>query len=192
MEMFGDYEQEEIINEFLDIIKLKDYKLELINEKKCCNCKDYNKHKDYCVLDKFQLPDNIMNNIYTYAHKRNNCNRYDMIIENIDNLYTIDPEYSFSCKVLDLLCSENNHTVRKTETKNFVPVKYAMTKLYNESDEKHIDMYKYRLKNMIKEYVKILDIRKKGNKYVCSKERLDKIDFDIIQTCRRRAPNHPI
>ena len=115
-----------------------------------------------------------------------------MIIENIDNLYTIDPEYSFSCKVLDLLCSENNHTVRKTETKNFVPIKYAMMKLYNESDEKHIDMYKYRLKNMIKEYEKILDIRKKGNKYVCSKERLDKIDFDIIQTCRRRAPNHPI
>ena len=69
MEIFGDYEQKEMINEFLDIIKLKVYKLELINQKKGCNCKDYKKHKDYCVLNKFQLPDNIMNNIYTYAHK---------------------------------------------------------------------------------------------------------------------------
>ena len=51
--------------------------------------------------------------------------------------------------------------MRKTETKNFVPIKYAMMKLYNKSDEKHIDMYEYRRKNMMKEYEKILDIRKK-------------------------------
>ena len=190
--MFSEIEKEEIIEEFLDIIKLKDYKLELINEKKCCNCKNYKKHKDYYVLDKFQLPDNITNNVYTYAYKCNKCNRYDMKIEQIDNLNTITPEYSFRCKVLDLLCSENNHTVRKTQTKNFVPIKYAMMKLYNKNDEKHIDMYDYRRKNMMKEYEKIVDIRKKGSKYVCSKERLDKIDFDIIETCRRRAPNHPI
>ena len=40
MEMFSEYEQEEIIEEFLDIIILKDLKLELIDEKKCCNCKN--------------------------------------------------------------------------------------------------------------------------------------------------------
>ena len=115
MEMFSEIEQEEIIDEFLDINKLKDYKLELINEKKCCNCKDYKKHKDYCVLDKFESPDNIMNNIYTYAHRCTKCNRYDMIVENIDNLYTIEDKIDFRCRVLDLLCSENNHAVRKTE-----------------------------------------------------------------------------
>ena len=40
MEMFSEIEQELIIKEFLDVIKLKDYKLELIDEKKCRNCKD--------------------------------------------------------------------------------------------------------------------------------------------------------
>ena len=192
MEMFSEIEQEEIIEEFLDIITIKDYKLELINEKKCCNCKDYKKHKDYCILDKFKLPDNINNNIYTYAYKCNKCNRYDRIIERIDNLYTIDPEYSFICKMLDLLCSKNNHVVRKTETKNFVPIKYAMMKLYNKNDVKNIDMYEYRRDIMIKEYGRILNIHKKGNRYVCSKERLDVIDFDIIETCRNRAPNYPV
>ena len=42
--MFSEIEEEEI-NEFLDIMKIKDYKLELIKEEKCCNCKDYKKKK---------------------------------------------------------------------------------------------------------------------------------------------------
>ena len=44
MEMFSEIEQEEIIEEFLDIVKMKDYKLKLIDQKTCCNCKDYKKN----------------------------------------------------------------------------------------------------------------------------------------------------
>ena len=81
MEMFSELEQELVIKEFLDTIKLKDHKVELIEEKKCCNCQDYKKHEDYCVLDKFQLPDNIISNVYTYAHKCNECKNRDELIE---------------------------------------------------------------------------------------------------------------
>ena len=57
-------------------------------------------HTDYCVLDEFQLPDNV-NNIYADTHKCNNCKRNDRIVK-IENLYMLDPECEFRDKVLDL------------------------------------------------------------------------------------------
>ena len=70
-----------------------------------------------------------------------------------------------------------------------------MMNLYNENDEKHVDMYKYRLKDMIKYYDVMSSTHEKGNKIVSSnsvvKNRLNKLDFDIMETCKRRAPSHP-
>ena len=69
--------------------------------------------------------------------------------------------------------------MRKIKTKDYVPIKYPMMKVCNTSDEKHIDMYKHCLEDVLKDYQEILDSNKKGSKYVCRKERLEKIDFDI-------------
>ena len=43
-----------------------------------------------------------------------------------------------------------------------------MMNLYNENDEKHVDMYKYRLKDMIKYYDVMSSTHEKGNKIVSS------------------------
>ena len=56
---FTDIEQEGIIQEFWDIIKLKGYKLELNKEMTCCCSKGYRKHANYCVIDNFSYPMNF-------------------------------------------------------------------------------------------------------------------------------------
>ena len=142
------------------------------------------KHEDYCVIDKFQLPNNI-NNIYTYAHKCNKCKNRDEVIERIDNFDTLDNEFKVEHEKLNLLSCEHYRELRKIKTKNWIPIKHAMMKFYDESDEKDIDMYEYRRKKMIQEYENILHIQKHGKRYMCSEERLNKIDFDIMEAAKR-------
>ena len=63
--------------------------------------------------------------------------------------------------------------VMKIETQNFIPIKFALLKFYEEDDVKNIDMYEYRRKKMVKDYGQLLEIHKKKNYYVCSKEKLE-------------------
>ena len=45
-------------------------------------------------------------------------------------------------------------------------------------------MYAHRRKMMIEDYGDVLQIHKKGKYYVCSKERLEHIDFKIVEAPR--------
>ena len=47
--MFSHQEQEEIINQFLDVIKVQDYITNSKLQRKNCRCNDYKKHDKYCV-----------------------------------------------------------------------------------------------------------------------------------------------
>ena len=77
-------------------------------------------------------------------------------------------------------------TIKNIETKTYVPIKYALMKYYNKSDQKDIDHYEWCRNKMIEKYNYILQIHKKGNRYVCSKERLEQIDFNRME----RAKNY--
>ena len=83
----------------------------------------------------------------------------------------------------------HNKKINKIETKNYVPIKDAILKYYNKNDEKDV-RYRYdlRLDKMIKNHGDILQIHKKGNKYVCSKERLEKMDFNITKETEEYYP----
>ena len=72
-------------------------------------------------------------------------------------------------------------TIKNIETKTYVPIKYALMKYYNKSDQKDIDHYEWCRNKMIEKYNYILQTHKKGNRYVCSKERLEQIDFDEME-----------
>ena len=59
-EMFTQKEQDEIINDFLDVIKVRDYIRESREKRDKCKCKDCKKHERYCTLYESPLPENII------------------------------------------------------------------------------------------------------------------------------------
>ena len=189
---FTEIEQENIINEFLNTVKLKDFKLKLTDEKTRCKCKCYKVHKNYSVLDKFQLPDNVISNIYTYAYNCHKCKNKTDTIERIDNLHTIDNEFKSEYEKLNLLVSEHYDKLKEVKSKNWVPVKQAMMK-YQEQiyDGRNLmnEPYMYNPKSYwyktMSKYENILHIQKHGTRYMCSEERLDKIDFKIAEAPER-------
>ena len=73
--MFNQKEQDEIIHNFLDVVKVGDYFRELKEERRNCKCKDCKKHARYSTLYELSLPENIINNIYGFAYFCRNCQK---------------------------------------------------------------------------------------------------------------------
>ena len=73
--MFSEQEQEEIINQFLDVIKVQDYITNSKLVRKNCKCNDYKQHDMYCVLSEFPLPENILSNIHNFAYRCYHCDK---------------------------------------------------------------------------------------------------------------------
>ena len=73
--MFTKKEQDEIINGFLDVIKVSDYIRESREKRDKCKCKDCNKHNRYCTLYQLPLPENIIGNIYGFTYQCYTCER---------------------------------------------------------------------------------------------------------------------
>ena len=71
--MFNQKEQDEIINNFLDVVKVHDYFRELKLERRNCTRKDCKKQKRYSTLYELPLPENIINNIYGFASWCRDC-----------------------------------------------------------------------------------------------------------------------
>ena len=74
IEMFSEQEQEEIINQFLDVIKVN-YIANSELKRKNCKCNDFKKHDRYCVLNQMPLPENILNNIYGFTYSCYDCEK---------------------------------------------------------------------------------------------------------------------
>ena len=73
--MFNQNEQDEIINDFLDVIKVRDYIRESREKRDKCKCKDCNKHDRYCTLYELPLPENFINNIYGFTYRCWTCEK---------------------------------------------------------------------------------------------------------------------
>ena len=74
-EMFTQKEQDEIINNFLDVIKVRDYIRESRGKRDKCKCRDCKKHDHYCTLYELPLPENIINNIYGFTYRCYDCEK---------------------------------------------------------------------------------------------------------------------
>ena len=73
-EMFTHKQQDEIINDFLDVIKVSDYIRESREKQDKCKCKDCKKkHERYCTLYELPLPENMINNIYGFTYRCWRC-----------------------------------------------------------------------------------------------------------------------
>ena len=90
---------------------------------------------------------------------------------------------------------EYNEYVRKINvinTTKYIAVKNAMDKYMNQTGRKECLNYSYGSKSWqlkLKKCENVIEIIKQGSRYVCSKEKLEAIDFELLEKyhrfCRR-------
>ena len=89
---------------------------------------------------------------------------------------------------LNTQAGEHILQIKNIETKNYVPIKEAILKFMEQAqngrnllDEPYVYTRKFTWFKSLSKYTNLLNIHKKGTRYVCSKERLEQIDFKIIE-----------
>ena len=98
-----------------------------------------------------------------------------------------DPDFKTVDGRLNAEAAEHEEQLNRIETKTYVPIKKAMLKFEEQvNNKREIDKYWYNYyrDKMSSKYGGVLHIHKNGNRYVCSKERLDQIDFNIMERPR--------
>ena len=101
-----------------------------------------------------------------------------------------EEEADFKTQYDKLLLTTANHIfqLEQIETKNFVPIKQAILNFMEQApngrnylDEPYVYTPKFTWFKSLSKYTNWLNIHKKGNRFVRSKERLEQIDFKIIE-----------
>ena len=101
-----------------------------------------------------------------------------------------EPEEDFKLQYDRLLSKAGEHIIhiKQIETKNYVPIKEAILKFMEQAqngrnylDEPYVYTRKLTWFKKLSAYTNLLNIHKKGTRFVCSKERLEQIDFKIIE-----------
>ena len=81
-------------------------------------------------------------------------------------------------KIIDILnekASKHRNEIITIETKTFTPIKHAILKYQSDHGRRQeLERYDDYWKNKMRRYDNLLEIRKNANRYVCSKERLEK------------------
>ena len=114
---------------------------------------------------------------------------------NINEMEEEEPEEQEDFKTQDdrLLLTTANHIFRleQIETKNYVPIKQAILKFIEQAqdgrnylDEPYVYTPKFTWHKKLQKY-HWLEIHKQGTRYVCSKERLEHIDFKVVEAPSR-------
>ena len=105
--MFNQKEQDEITNNFLDVVKAHDYFRELKEERRNCKCKDCKKRERYSTLHELSLPENIINNIYGFAYFCRDCQKRQFKEERIQRIIRRNILHEYD---VDRLISQLNMT----------------------------------------------------------------------------------
>ena len=102
-----------------------------------------------------------------------------------------DDSYGFVTeKRLEKEVTEHHKMINNIETKNYIPLKHAMIKYMEQTNNQRIirnaGNYSYSQKTSnlwylsFREFEWLIEIKKNGNKWICSKEKLDAVDFNIL------------
>ena len=180
MVSFTAKEQDEIINQFLDVIKVNDYIKESREKRKRCKCKDCRKHERYCVLNEMPLPEHIINNIYGFVYTCYDCEkRVEAEKELEDTLET------------NSLCLFNVDKLIFSVSDNFPVYTLAKKVIYNITEsryKKFLGLFKERMacndNKEIREFIEYtlkLDLNKTVRDFNRIIRRMcEKPDFDIL------------
>ena len=135
IDMFSEQEQEEIINQFLGFIKVTDYKPNSKLKRKNCKCNDYKKHHKYCVLNELPIPENILNNIYSFTCSCYDCEKKVKAEEILEERAEANDLFLFNVDKLFLSVSEifPCYDIVQTIIKNITPRRHRkLEQLFNE------------------------------------------------------------
>ena len=96
-------------------------------------------------------------------------------------------------KIIDILnkkTTKHMNEILTIETKTFTPIKNAILKYQSDQGRRQeFERYDDYWKNKMYRYRDFLEIHKKANRYVCSKERLEKAKFKILEASDRFNQN---
>ena len=179
--MFSEQEQEEIINQFLDVIKVQDYITNSKLQRKKGKCNDYKQHDMYCVLSELPLPENILSNIHNFTYSCCHCDKKekakeeqkerietnDLFLYNVDKLFLSASE-SFPC-----------YDIVQKIIKNITPKRHRkFERLFSQimdcKDNNEIKTYiEYELK------LDVATTRRDFNKII--RRVFDEPDFDLLE-----------
>ena len=132
----------------------------------------------------------IINEFLTYIEQQE-TNIIDGFLSDNDNkTEEEDDSYGFVTeKRLEREITEHHKMINNIETKNYIPLKHAMIKYMEQTNNQRIvrnaGNYSYSqiTSNLwylgFREFEWIIEI-KNGNKWICSNEKLDAVDFNIL------------
>ena len=128
--MFSEQEQENIINQFLDVIKAKDYIANSKLKRNSCKCNDYKKHDKYCVLNELPIPEIVASKIYGYAHRCIRCENRIEVEKKLERLVVFEGfhQYQVDKLIFSLKRRFPSYESVKNIIKNISQKKYSMLK----------------------------------------------------------------
>ena len=138
----------------------------------------------------------IINEFLTYIEQQETKIIDDFLSENDNKTEEEEEEeeddsYGFVTeKRLEKEVTEHHKMINNIETKNYIPLKHAMIKYMEQTNNQRIirnaGNYSYSQKTSnwwylsFREFEWLIEIKKNGNKWICSKEKLDAVDFNIL------------
>ena len=137
----------------------------------------------------------IINEFLTFIEQQE-TKLIDVFLSDNDNkTEEEDDSYGFvSEKRLKKEITEHHKMINNIETKNYIPLKHAMIKYMEQTNNQRIirnaGNYSYSQNTSnwwylsFREFEWLIEIKKNGNKWVCSKETLDAVDFNVLYKYR--------
>ena len=145
--MFNEKEQDEIVNDFLDVIKVRDYIRSLREKQNICKCKDCRKHEWYCTLYELPLPENAINHIYGFTYRCWTCEKTkekeEVLEERLETndlcLYDVD-KLILSLDSSFPMYDSVKHVITNITTKRYNKFKELFDTIMCCRDKEHIKM----------------------------------------------------
>ena len=133
----------------------------------------------------------IINEFLTYIEQQETKIIDDFLSNNDNKTEEEDDSYGFATeKRLEKEITEHHKMINNIETKNYIPLKHARIKYMEQTNNQHINRnagnysYSQNTSNWwylsFREFEWLIEMKKNGNRWVCSKEKLDAVDFNIL------------
>ena len=137
----------------------------------------------------------ITNEFLTYSEQQETKIIDEFLSDNDNKTEEEDDSCGFVTeKRLEKEITEHHKMINNIETKNYIPLKLAMIKYMEQTNNQQIirnaGNYSYSQNTSnwwylsFREFEWLVEMKKNGNRWVCIKEKLDAVDFNILYKYR--------
>ena len=137
----------------------------------------------------------IINEFLTYSEQQETKIIDEFLSDNDNKTEEEDDSHGFVTeKRLEKEITEHHKMINDIDTKIYIPLKHAMIKYMEQTNNQQIirnaGNYSYSQNTSnwwylsFREFEWLIEMKKNGNRWVCSKEKLDAVDFNILYKYR--------